>query len=100
MIAGRPDMSFSNSSAFSFGSASVPAIAAHLSWYEMICPFSVATAARSTLKKEDRENFLNKVRGTELERSLKTAENTLDEIMNKCSYMWISLADLFKVAKA
>ena len=61
---------------------------------------SVATAARSTLKKEDRENFLNKVRGTELERSLKTAENTLDEIMNKCSYMWISLADLFKVAKA
>ena len=47
-----------------------------------------------------RENFLNKVRGTELERSLKTAENSLDEIMNKCSYMWISLADLFKVAKA
>lgn len=49
MIAGRPDMSFSSSSAFSFGSASVPAIAAHLSWYEMICPFSVAAAARSSM---------------------------------------------------
>mmetsp|Transcript_13714 Transcript_13714/g.57653 ORF Transcript_13714/g.57653 Transcript_13714/m.57653 type:complete len:354 (+) Transcript_13714:357-1418(+) len=31
MIAGLPDMSFSRSSALSFGSASVPAIAAHLS---------------------------------------------------------------------
>mmetsp|Transcript_13538 Transcript_13538/g.44750 ORF Transcript_13538/g.44750 Transcript_13538/m.44750 type:complete len:255 (-) Transcript_13538:681-1445(-) len=45
MIAGLPDMSFSSSSASPLGSAPVPAIARHLSWYEMIWPFSVAFAA-------------------------------------------------------
>ena len=44
-IAGRPERSCRSSTAFSFGRASVPAIIAHFSWYEMTKPFSVAFAA-------------------------------------------------------
>ena len=62
---------------------------------------SIKEAERSNKSKDERAEFRKKIsEAPGLEIALDGAHEKLEKIMNKSSYMWISLADLFSVAKA
>jgi hypothetical protein len=60
---------------------------------------SIDDALRAEADREKRGEMQKKIKGTDLEKSVREANRALDKIMDKCSYKWISLSDLFGVAK-
>lgn len=60
---------------------------------------SIDDALRAETDREKRGEMQKKIKGTDLEKSVREANRALDKIMDKCSYKWISLSDLFGVAK-
>jgi hypothetical protein len=62
---------------------------------------STKEAERSKKTKDERDEIRKKISDApELRTALDSACEKLETIMDKSSYMWISLADLFSVAKA
>ena len=61
---------------------------------------STDDALRIEKDKTVRDAKHGKIRGTPLEAALSKAYDALNSVMDKCSYRWISLAELFAAAKS